>query len=212
MQMRHPNRGPAIPTNRDKLLAKLVESAPDAMLAVDEGGVIVLANPQAEKLFGYSNAELVGHPIEALVPDAVRPVHVGYRERFHAAPTLRPMGGAGRNLTARRKDGGETPVDIMGDGELVSKDRLDALARPSACSLWSAERSGADGRGAARSAHAATCTVPSWRIARLEVTRSESVVLAPSVSSVLPTSKSRRTASCSNRASRASRSPDSRAG
>ncbi|HEX4654338.1 MAG TPA: PAS domain S-box protein [Mycobacteriales bacterium] len=115
-------------TDRKRSDAKfqaLLEAAPDAIVAVDEGGVIHLANQQAEVLFGYSREELVGSLIDTLVPDRIRQVHPGHRAKYFATPAARPMG-AGLQLAARRKDGTEFPVDISlsametEDGVLVS--------------------------------------------------------------------------------------------
>jgi PAS domain S-box-containing protein len=88
-----------------------VESAPNAMLMVDDQGRIVLANAQAERLFGFTRQELLGQSIELLVPSRFRGRHPGHRAEFHAAPRSRPMG-ADRELYAVRKDGTEVPVEI----------------------------------------------------------------------------------------------------
>jgi PAS domain S-box-containing protein len=88
-----------------------VESAPNAMLMVDERGRIVLANAQAEKLFGYPKQELLNQSIEMLVPGRFRGHHPQLRTEFHAAPRPRPMG-ADRELFAVKKDGTEVPVEI----------------------------------------------------------------------------------------------------
>lgn len=90
---------------------ELVESAPDAILVVDRQGTIELVNGQAEVLFGYPRAELIGQPVEVLVPDRARDVHPSHRVGYFGDPRTRPMG-AGLDLTARRKDGNEVPVDI----------------------------------------------------------------------------------------------------
>ncbi|HEX2666801.1 MAG TPA: PAS domain S-box protein [Gammaproteobacteria bacterium] len=89
----------------------MVEGAPNAMIMVDEGGAIVLANPQAEKLFGYAVPELVGKPVEMLVPLRYRRDHPAQREAYNAAPQMRAMG-IGRDLYGVRKDGREVPVEI----------------------------------------------------------------------------------------------------
>lgn len=89
----------------------LVESAPDAILVVNQQGTIELVNRQAELLFGYSRDELIGRAVEVLVPDRARDVHPSHRGRYFGDPRTRPMG-AGLDLTARRKDGSEVPVDI----------------------------------------------------------------------------------------------------
>ena len=90
---------------------QLLDSAPDAIVIIDQQGSIRLVNRQAEALFGYRRAELLNQPVELLVPDRVRRIHPGHRGRYFSNPTARPMG-AGLELTARRKDGTEFPVDI----------------------------------------------------------------------------------------------------
>ena len=89
----------------------LVESAPDAMVIVDEDGAIVLANAQAEALFGYAREELSGQPVEMLLSTRLRRRHQAHRAAFIAEPRTRPMG-AGMDLLARRKDGGEFLAEI----------------------------------------------------------------------------------------------------
>jgi PAS domain S-box-containing protein len=89
----------------------LLESAPDAIVGVDQTGRIALENAQTERLFGYGRDELVGHPVELLVPDAIRPSHPGHRAGYLADPLPRPMG-AGMQLAGRRKDGSEFPAEI----------------------------------------------------------------------------------------------------
>jgi PAS domain S-box-containing protein len=89
----------------------LFETAPDAMVVVDHDGRILLANPQAHALFGYAADELVGSPVDALLPEHLRGVHQEHRSRYMSRPRVRPMG-AGQELVARRRDGGEFPVEI----------------------------------------------------------------------------------------------------
>jgi PAS domain S-box-containing protein len=89
----------------------LIESAPDAMVIVDEGGAVVLVNERAEELFGYSRGELVGQPVEMLLPKGLSRSHVAHRQRFLANPRARAMG-EGMDLLARRKDGGEFAAEI----------------------------------------------------------------------------------------------------
>lgn len=90
---------------------QLVESAPDAIIVVDGHGRIVLANAQTDKLFGYASDELIGQPVEILVPDSARGRHVAHRDGYIGHPSVRPMG-TGLDLSARRKDGNEVPVEI----------------------------------------------------------------------------------------------------
>jgi len=89
----------------------LLESAPDAIIIAGRDGGIVLVNAQAHVLFGYTREELLGRPVEMLLPERLRGTHVGHRERFHDDPRTRPMG-LGLSLVARRKDGGEFPAEI----------------------------------------------------------------------------------------------------
>jgi diguanylate cyclase (GGDEF)-like protein/PAS domain S-box-containing protein len=89
----------------------LVESAPDAILVVNRSGSIDLVNRQAEALFGYAREELLGQPVELLVPERARLAHPSHRASYFADPRTRPMG-VGLDLTARRKDGTEVSVDI----------------------------------------------------------------------------------------------------
>ncbi|MBN8927191.1 MAG: hypothetical protein BGO51_08890 [Rhodospirillales bacterium 69-11] len=89
----------------------VVESAPYAMLLVDDAGEITWVNGEAERLFGYSRTDLTGQPIELLLPDRVRVAHRMLRGAYARDPVPRPMG-AGRTLHARRKDGSEFPVEV----------------------------------------------------------------------------------------------------
>ncbi len=88
-----------------------IEAAPTGMLMIDRAGRIVLANAQVEALFGYQREELMGMPIEMLVPERFRERHPGYRGAFFHDPQARPMGG-GRDLYGSRKDGTEVPIEI----------------------------------------------------------------------------------------------------
>ena len=92
-------------------LRALLESAPDGILIVDGEGRIVSVNARMRAMFGYEPSELVGQPVEVLVPERLRSAHHGHRGRYLADPRTRPMG-QGTDLTARRKDGTEFPVEI----------------------------------------------------------------------------------------------------
>jgi PAS domain S-box-containing protein len=88
-----------------------LEAAPDAFIGVDTSGRIVFVNGQTEALFGYPRAELLGKPVEILIPDRSRSTHAGHRAAYFAEPRTRPMG-AGLELAAVRKDGTEFPAEI----------------------------------------------------------------------------------------------------
>ena len=89
----------------------LLEGAPDPMVIVDERGYIVFINTQAEKLFGYLREELIGVPVEILLPETLREEHVLDRVRYVLSPQTRPMGER-LGLHARRRDGTELPVEV----------------------------------------------------------------------------------------------------
>ncbi|MBI4610386.1 MAG: MASE1 domain-containing protein [Candidatus Rokubacteria bacterium] len=89
----------------------LLQSAPEAQVIVNPQGEIVLVNRQAEELFGYAREELLGMPVETLVPARFRDRHAGHRAVYMTGPRTRPMG-AGLDLYALRKDGREVPVEI----------------------------------------------------------------------------------------------------
>ena len=103
-----------------------VEGAPNGMVIIDRNGTIVLANSQMEKMFGYTKSELLGQPIEMLLPAPIRAQQGAHREGFLAHPEARPMG-AGRELFGVRKDGGKVPVEI-GLNPLKSKGESLVLA------------------------------------------------------------------------------------
>ncbi|MBU2478223.1 MAG: PAS domain S-box protein, partial [Gammaproteobacteria bacterium] len=96
---------------REHQVQQIIESAPTAMLMTDTDGNIVLTNAEALHLFGYDTHELIGRPVDILVPERLRIKHPELRSGFTAHPTTRAMG-AGRDLHAARKDGSEVAVEI----------------------------------------------------------------------------------------------------
>ena len=101
----------SLAVNEQSVYRSLFTAYPDALLLVNEAGTIVLANPSAARLLGYGVDELVGLPVDALVPDSIRPRHAAYREGYARNPRPRPMG-TQMELVARRKDGSEVMVEI----------------------------------------------------------------------------------------------------
>lgn len=90
----------------------LLRFSPDALIVVDEQGVIQFANDTVQELFGYLPAELLGLPMETLVPERQRRVHIGHVAGYMSAPHGREMGAHIPNLSARRADGSEFPAGI----------------------------------------------------------------------------------------------------
>jgi two-component system cell cycle sensor histidine kinase/response regulator CckA len=118
----------------EERLRRLLDSAPDAMVIAGHDGHIVLVNSQTEKLFGYKREDLLGQPIEVLVPERFWGMHRKYRGRYMESPQARPMG-AGSELFGLKKDGTEFPVEISlspqttEDGVLVSSTIRDITER-----------------------------------------------------------------------------------
>lgn len=90
----------------------LFESAPDALVLTNRKGMITLVNVQAERLFGWGRAELVGQPVEILMPRQSRKRHVGLRKQYLKTAVPRPMGAGRSVLRGVRKDGSSFPLDI----------------------------------------------------------------------------------------------------
>jgi len=113
-----PDKGASVNPARDPAgrarfaLENLFAISPNAIFVTGPGGIILQANPCATEFFGYTNAELIGRPIEFLIPERFRSHHPSHRENYNAHPRTRQMGAA-MNLFALRKDGTEFPVDIM---------------------------------------------------------------------------------------------------
>jgi hypothetical protein len=91
--------------------AAVLDASPNAIVGVDDSGSIIYVNAQVEATFGYGRDELLGRPIEVLLPERVAERHGQHRASFLANPVARPMG-IGLDLAGRRKDGTEFPVEI----------------------------------------------------------------------------------------------------
>ncbi|MBK8045711.1 MAG: PAS domain S-box protein [Anaerolineales bacterium] len=102
---------PSLPVTNQDVLQVMVESAPVAIVAVDGNGDIIMANSKLAEMFGYSPEELLAKPIELLLPERFRSGHRLYRDEYAVSPRVRPMG-SGLDLSGRRKDGSEFPVEI----------------------------------------------------------------------------------------------------
>jgi PAS domain S-box-containing protein len=97
--------------NGDLRFRELLEAAPDAIIEVDRQGRIALLNRATEQLFGYPRQELIGRPVEILVPEELVAAHTRRRQEFSQCPVTRPMG-TGLELQGRRKNGTHFPVEI----------------------------------------------------------------------------------------------------
>ena len=116
------------------VVAGLLDAAPDGLLLVDASGHIALVNNRLEEMFGYDRADLLGQPVEVLLPAAFRQVHVAHRHRYLTQPRTRPMG-AGLSLSGRRRDGSEFAIEVSlspldtGDAQWVVAGIRDATER-----------------------------------------------------------------------------------
>lgn len=95
----------------DDLDRHLVDAGPDALVVCDGDGVIVRVNVQAERLFGWPRGELLGQPVEVLLPAQLGAAHVAHRAAFAGGPSVRPMG-LGRHLRGKRRDGAEFLAEV----------------------------------------------------------------------------------------------------
>lgn len=95
----------------ERNLRGILESLPDPTILVNQEGRITLASPQTERVFGYAPDELIGQPVEILMPERYRSVHGQHMRGFFEAPRMRPMG-TGLELSAQRKDGREFPIEV----------------------------------------------------------------------------------------------------
>src|SRR5437660_958784 len=89
----------------------ILDTAPDAMVVVTADEKIAYANLQTEKLFGHPRSDLIGQPLDMLIPERFRHAHKGHMTRFFSSPNVRPMG-SGLQLFGRRIDGSEMPIEV----------------------------------------------------------------------------------------------------
>ncbi len=147
----------------DQKIRALLDAAPDATVIADEHGVIVFVNAQTEALFGYSRDELLGKPVECLLPERLRDGHPNHRHTYNSAPRVRPMG-SGLDLYARRRDGSEFPVEISlspfqtDEGFLVSSSIRDITAHKVVLEQLNEARREAEKANRAKSAFLATAS------------------------------------------------------
>ncbi len=104
--------------------ALVLDAAPEGIIGVSDSGAICFANARVAEIFGYAEAELIGEPVERLIPDRFHESHVASRARYVREPRARPMDRSGA-LVARRRDGSELPVEVslnripMGEEHIV---------------------------------------------------------------------------------------------
>src|SRR5436190_24344265 len=101
-----------MPTVDNEILRTLIDAAPEGFLVVNAQGQILRVNQCIEDMFGYTRFELAGRPVEILVPEDMRQVHLRDRRTYQHDPVQRSMGALGTTLTGRRKDGREFPIAV----------------------------------------------------------------------------------------------------
>ncbi|MFP5580281.1 MAG: PAS domain S-box protein, partial [Acidimicrobiia bacterium] len=106
---------------------RVMEVTPEAILMTDAAGRIVMANARTEGLFGYTREELIGQPIELLVPAGQRDAHARVRAGYHDKPVVREMGAKRLDLKGQRKDGSVFPIDVS-LGPLITEQGMWVIA------------------------------------------------------------------------------------
>ena len=137
----------ALPAIDFSALHAWFDIAPDAMIAVDQEGTIVLANAQAAQMFDYGHGALHGCPLETLLPESLRMAHVKHRSEYMTHPRVRPMG-IGYQLMGARRDGSSFPVEIglspiqteKGTIAIASPDHLMDASVPLKSKRWPTSR------------------------------------------------------------------------
>lgn len=126
-----------------ELLRMAIDASPAGLIVVDRDGRMLLVNKEVERVFGYSTAELIGQPVDMLVPDADRAHHATLETRFMAHPKRRAMG-SDRELFGRHKDGRAVPVEIglnpaqIEDGAVILVSVVDITERRAAAAALAA--------------------------------------------------------------------------
>jgi PAS domain S-box-containing protein len=133
-EMEERKQAEAAARNSEQQLAQVLELAPDAIVISDQSGKILISNSQTEHLFGYAKRELIGKPVEHLLPETLRARHVHLRNDYQARRHPRFMGG-GMELVAQTKDGRVVPVEVslspvkLGETQIVTAIVRDVSAR-----------------------------------------------------------------------------------
>lgn len=95
----------------ERFFSQLIKAAAEGIILVDSRGRIMMLNPRCERMFGYREKELLGKPVETLIPDRFKTKHRYYRQKYIKKPRTRPMG-IGMDLFGMRKDGTEFPIEV----------------------------------------------------------------------------------------------------